>query len=100
MALNSFTFLLFLAVVVAVYYIVPKKYQWAVLLAASYGFYLSSGFAHVFYIIGTTLFTYLSSHLMQRMRDKSNDEINKLGDSITREEKRFGRSDYFRCRNV
>ena len=87
MALNSFTFLLFLAVVVLVYYIVPKKYQWAVLLAASYGFYLSSGFAHVFYIIGTTLFTYLSSHWMQHLRDKQNDEIKKLGDSITREEK-------------
>lgn len=87
MALNSFTFLLFLAVVVTVYYLVPKKFQWLILLIASYGFYLSSGVGHVFYIIGTTLFTYLASHLMQRMRDKQQEEIKALGDSITREEK-------------
>lgn len=71
----------------AVYYIVPKKYQWFVLLTASYGFYLSSGLKHVVYIIGTTLFTYLAARYMQKLRDKSQDEIDALGDTITREEK-------------
>ena len=87
MALNSLTFLFFLAAVVAVYYIVPKKYQWVVLLVASYGFYLSSGLKHVVYIIGTTLFTYFCSHWMQKLRDKQNEEIKALGDTISREEK-------------
>ena len=47
MAMTSFNFLVFLAAVIVVYYLVPKKYQWCVLLIASYGFYLSSGIAHV-----------------------------------------------------
>lgn len=87
MALNSLTFLIFLAVVVTVYYLVPKKYQWLVLLIASYGFYLSAGVKHVLFIIGTTIFTYFSSHLMQKIRDKQQAEIKALGDEITKEER-------------
>ena len=50
MAFTSFSFLLFAAAVITVYYLVPKKFQWAVLLLASYGFYLSTGFSNVAYI--------------------------------------------------
>ena len=87
MALNSLSFLAFLAVVVLVYYIVPKKIQWAVLLVASYGFYLSSGFDHVVYIIATTLFTYGAGRLMQHFRDKQKLEIAQMGE-VTKEQKR------------
>ena len=87
MALNSFKFMIFLAAVVFVYYVVPKKLQWAVLLVASYGFYLASGVDNVAYIIATTLFTYYSSHWMQKIRDKQNDKIKALGDEITKDER-------------
>lgn len=87
MALNSLNFMIFLAAVIAVYYLVPKKYQWLVLLVASYGFYLSSGIAHVLYIIATTLFSFFSSHWMQKIRDKNQEEIKALGDGITKEQK-------------
>lgn len=87
MALNSLSFLLFLAVVLLVYYIVPKKYQWAVLLVASYGFYLASGLAQVIYIIATTLFTFGMSHWMQRIRNNNLKEIASRGEDITKEEK-------------
>ena len=87
MALNSFSFMAFLAVVVAVYYIVPKKYQWCVLLIASYGFYLSSGIDNVLYIIFTTLFSFFSSHWMQKIRDKQNEKIKALGDELTKEQR-------------
>lgn len=88
MALNSLNFLLFLGIVVLVYYIVPKKFQWAVLLLASYGFYLSSGFEHVIYIIFTTLFTYASGRYMQLLRDKQQVKIDALGEDATKEQKR------------
>lgn len=87
MALNSLTFLAFLAIVVLVYYIVPKKIQWVVLLVASYGFYLSSGIDHVIFIISTTLFTYGAGRLMQSFRDKQKKEIAAMGD-ISKEQKR------------
>ena len=88
MALTSFNFLVFLAVVITVYYLVPKKYQWCVLLVASYGFYLSSGIAHVLYIMGTTLFTYGAGRWMQKLRDDFQTQLQDAGDGLTKEEKR------------
>ena len=88
MALNSLKFLIFLFFVVIVYYAVPKKWQWGVLLIASYGFYLSSGFDHLLYIVFTTVFTYLSGRWMQSLRDKQNAELAAMGDAITKDEKR------------
>ncbi len=88
MALNSLSFIAFLAVVVLVYYLVPKKFQWAVLLIASYGFYISSGIDNLIYIIGTTLFTYFSGLWMQSLRNKNQRHLESLGPDVTKEEKR------------
>lgn len=93
MALTSFNFIIFVIAVVAVYYIVPKKFQWGILLLASYGFYLASGTAHLLYIVGTTLFTYGSGLLMQRIRDDGQEKIKALGSDITKEEKKEMKKD-------
>nr|MBQ8243613.1 MBOAT family protein [Oscillospiraceae bacterium] len=79
MSFTSISFLLFLLCVVAVYYLVPKKYQWVVLLAASYGFYLSGGIGHVFYILGTTFLSYGAARLMQKHRDAFQAEVDAKG---------------------
>lgn len=42
-SLTSFYFLCFLAVVILLYYVIPKKLQWGVLLTASIAYYLLSG---------------------------------------------------------
>lgn len=88
MGFTSFKFLAFLFLVIVVYYLVPKRFQWAVLLTASYGFYLFSGIEQVFYIVATTLFTYGAARLMQRLRNKNQAHINSLGEGITKEEAR------------
>ena len=78
MALTSFNFLLFFTVVLFVYYIVPKRFQWVLLLAASYAFYLISGVAQVFFLLGTTVITYGAGLLMQRRRDRYKAELAEL----------------------
>jgi len=88
MSFTSFNFLLFLALVLTIYYLVPKKYQWCVLLAASYGFYLSSGLSNLLYILGTTLFTYLGGLRMQKLRDGFQRQLEALGSEATKEDKR------------
>ncbi len=88
MPFTSFRFFIFLGMVVFVYYIVPKRIQWAVLLAASYMFYIYSGVEQLAYIIGTTIFTYLSARFMQFLRDKNQKKIASMGDNITTEQKR------------
>ena len=88
MSFTSFNFLVFLFAVIVVYYLVPGKLQWAVLLLASYGFYLSTGFDNVAYIIFTTLFTYGSGRWMQAHRDNNRRAIAALGPDATKDEKR------------
>ncbi len=88
MAFTSFSFLAFLLAVLVVYYLVPKRVQWAVLLAASYGFYLFSGVEQVFYILGTTLISYGAARWMQKLRDQGQHEIDALGEDVTKEQKR------------
>ncbi|MBQ9761778.1 MAG: MBOAT family protein [Oscillospiraceae bacterium] len=87
MAYTSLMFLAFLLLTVVVYYIVPKKWQWSVLLVASYGFYLSSGVEQVLYILFTTLFSYFAARWMQKLRDDNQAQIDAMGE-ITKDEKR------------
>jgi len=43
LSITSFYFLLFYVLVLVLYYLIPKKWQWAVLLIASMAYYLFSG---------------------------------------------------------
>ena len=88
MAYSSLRFLVFLFAVIVVYYLVPKKHQWFVLLVASYGFYLSSGVAPVLYILFTTLFSYGAGLRMQKIRDDFQARADALGETATKEQKR------------
>ncbi len=88
MPFTSFRFFFFLALVIVAYYIVPKRFQWAILLAASYIFYLYSGIEQVFFIVGTTLFTYCSGLFMQSLRNKNQKKIESFGEELTVDKKR------------
>ena len=58
MSYTSFTFILFICAVTLIYYLFPvKKYQWTVLLAASYAFYLIASFRLAAFLILTTATT-------------------------------------------
>lgn len=87
MSLNSLTFLIFLAGITLIYYMVPKKSQWIVLLIANCGFYLASGWKSIFYIAATTVFTYFAGRIMQSMRNNFQQNLKSLGEEVTKEEK-------------
>ena len=88
MAYTSLNFMLFLAVVILLYYAVPKKIQWAILLIASYAFYLFSGVKQVVFIMATTLITYAAGRLMQKKRDAFKRDLEENGAELSRDEKR------------
>ncbi len=58
MLFNSFTFLLFFAVLVAVYYLVPHRFRWLLLLAASLYYYSTFNLNYVLLLIACTLIAY------------------------------------------
>lgn len=66
MSVVSYIFIVFLAVTVLIYYIVPKKIQWWVLLAASAVFYAYSGIDDLLIVVGTAFLVYPLTMLMEK----------------------------------
>lgn len=64
MSFNSIAFAIFLPIVFLLYWSIPKKYQWIILLISSYYFYMSWNIIYVFLILLTTGVSYLSGRLL------------------------------------
>ena len=71
MSFNSLAFLIFLPIVVILYYILPHKVRWIMLLIASYIFYTYWNFSLIFLILTTTLVSYLSGILIEKTEKES-----------------------------
>lgn len=68
MLFNSVAFAIFLPIVFAIYWCLPKRCQWVVLFAASYYFYMSWNAAYVILILFTTVVSYLCARLLEQMQ--------------------------------
>ncbi len=66
MSMTSFVFLLFAAATVALYYLVPGRGRWVVLLAASAVFYAAAGGWYLPFILVTVLSTFAVARLLSR----------------------------------
>lgn len=71
MSLVSNMFIIFVAVSVCIYYILPMKYRWWGLLVCSYWYYLASGIQYIFFILFSTIVTYLSAAAVKRYMEES-----------------------------
>lgn len=72
MSIFSVSFLGFVAVLTGLYFFVPKRYQWLVLLAASTLFYLSGGWQGIFYILVTIISQYILALALERRNGEMN----------------------------
>ena len=72
MSLVSNLFLLFVAVSVLIYYIVPHRLQWLVLLCFSYIYYLACGVRYVGFILFSTLVTWLIALAVEKTEKSEN----------------------------
>ena len=66
MSFTSFSFLLYIGTALALYYIIPRRGQWVLLLIASCGFYLYSGLDNFCFIFLTTASTYGTARIVDR----------------------------------
>lgn len=70
MTFNSWQFILFYPTVLLLYFLLPKKCKWPLLLIASYFFYMSYSPDLVFLILGTTLVSWLASIFIEKSESK------------------------------
>ncbi|PID95182.1 MAG: membrane-bound O-acyltransferase family protein [Bacteroidetes bacterium] len=70
MLFNTIEFVIFLPVVIIAYFLIPHKFRWILLLAASYFFYMSWKVEYIFLIITSTLIDYFSGIFMERQKER------------------------------
>lgn len=78
MLFNSTSFLIFLPVVLIVYFIIPDKIKYLWLLVASYYFYMCWNIKYVFLIFLSTVITYASGLLLEKINCANDSEIRKV----------------------
>lgn len=71
MLFNSFAFLIFFPVVTVLFYLIPHKFRWIILLIASYYFYMSWDAMLVILILGTTAISYLAGLVIDTTGSKA-----------------------------
>lgn len=77
MLFNSLEFLIFFPIVVIVFFAVPKRWKNLWLLAASYYFYMCWNARYALLLLFSTVITYLSGLLSDRVQKSSLSEIRK-----------------------
>lgn len=68
MLFTSYEFMIFVLVTVVLYYLIPKRFQWMLLLAADYVFYAIAGAAFLPFILVTTVSAYLVGMKLHSLR--------------------------------
>ena len=70
MLFNSMTFAVFLTVAFILYHIVPSRFRWVFLLAASYAFYMNLHVAYGLLLFAATALTYFMALGLEKASDK------------------------------
>ena len=92
MLFTSYGFILFVAILIGVYYIFPKRYQWTLLLVASYFFYAFSGLENFAFILFTTLTCFFVARAIERMREKEDEYVAQNKESMDKEARKAYRA--------
>lgn len=88
MLFTSYSFLAFLLILFLLYYIVPKKCQWVLLLIAGYVFYAHAGWECFLFIGVTTITTYGAGLLIDRNHNQQKAYLAENKASLSKEEKK------------
>lgn len=84
MAFTSFEFLIFAAIVVAAYYVCPKKVRWVLLLVASFAFYLLSSMKTFVFLLAATAITFFGGRMIGKVNAQTKQAIADAGDALDR----------------
>lgn len=71
MTFNSWEFLLFYPIVLGLYFLLPHRFRWPMLLIASYFFYMYYSPSLVFLILFTTLVSWVMARIIERSERRS-----------------------------
>ena len=96
MSYISITFLAFVCVMFLLYFLLPKRMQWVVLLIGSYVFYIAAGWKFVPFLVLTTVTVFLVGLWLGKTNDSYKADLAARKESLTREEKTVLKNRYIR----
>lgn len=88
MSITSLTFIVFSFTTILIYYVVPKKFQWCVLLAANVVFYYSVGLRAAILVLFTSTSVYFAARMMNRVMSKQEAQFLAQKGTLTKDEKK------------
>ncbi|HCT92870.1 MAG TPA: MBOAT family protein [Lachnospiraceae bacterium] len=88
MLLTSYNFVIFILACFVLYYLIPKKFQWVLLLAASYVFYFMAGAFYPLFILATSIITYFTAIWIADRTAKDGEYLKTHRAELSREEKK------------
>lgn len=88
MLFTSYSFIIFIILLFIVYYTIPKKHQWKLLLGASYLFYYFAGPKFILYIFLTTISTYIVGCKIGDLYKTQSKYLDEHKDELSRKEKK------------
>lgn len=87
MSITSLGFLIFIATTLVLYYIVPQKVQWIILLLASIVFYILSGAEGMIFVLITSASIYVATVWMNRITENQKALLKASRDTLSKEQK-------------
>lgn len=88
MLFTSYEFMAFLVVLFVLYYLMPKRFQWVLLLAGSYFFYFCAKPVYLCYLLTTTVTTYFTGLGIEKVQHTQEDYLKKNKESLSKDEKK------------
>ena len=89
MTFTSLPFLLFVAAVILVYFLVPRRFQWCVLLIASLIFYWVNSHWLLLVLLAAAALTYGIGRAIWAVNDAGKRQLKEQGEALSREEKKL-----------
>ena len=88
MSFNTIAFGVFVLSVIVLYYVVPKRFQWILLLIASYFFYAFASVKFIPFIVMTTLTSYIAALMIGKNHKREKAMLAEGKEILTKEEKK------------
>lgn len=88
MLFTSYQFLGFILILFILYYLLPKKLQWPLLLAFSYAFYFIANPVCLIYIMTTTISVYLLGQGIEGLRTRQDAYIKQNKEVLSKDERK------------
>ena len=99
MSIVSFSFIIFMIVTIIVYFVIPRKYQWVVLLFANLMFYTMAGYRLIIFILFTITTVYFAALSIEYIYRESRCSI-KITDISIEEKKLIKAAATLRRKNI